>query len=147
DALAAWLTSSYNPFFAKAIANRMWSYFLGKGIIDPVDDIRPSNPPSNPALLDALTKDFLAHDFDLRYLMRIIVSSRAYQASIVTNEWNAGDRDNFSHAIPRRLSAEELMDAVSSAAGARPRFPDAPEDMAASQLVDPHIGREGFLDV
>jgi hypothetical protein len=147
DALGEWLTAKDNPFFAKAIANRMWSYFLGKGIIDPVDDIRASNPPSNPALLEALTKDFAAHDFDLRYLMRTLVSSRAYQASIVTNEWNANDRDNFSHAIPRRLSAEELMDAVSSAAGVRAHFPDVPEDTAASQLVDPHVGREGFLDV
>jgi len=147
DALAEWLTSKDNPFFAKAIANRMWSYFLGKGIIDPVDDIRASNPPSNPSLLEALTKDFVAHGFDLRDLMRTIVSSRAYQASIVTNQWNANDRDNFSHAIPRRLSAEELMDAVSSAAGATARFPEVPEDTAASQLVDPHIGREGFLDV
>src|SRR2546427_2780489 len=147
DALAEWLTSKDNPFFAKAIANRMWSYFLGKGIIDPVDDIRASNPPSNPSLLEALTKDFVAHGFDLRDLMRTIVSSRAYQASIVTNQWNANDRDNFSHAIPRRLSAEELMDAVSSAAGATARFPEGPEDTAASQLVDPHIGREGFLDV
>jgi uncharacterized protein DUF1549/uncharacterized protein DUF1553 len=147
DALAEWLTSRDNPYFAKAIANRMWSYFVGKGIIDPVDDIRASNPPSNPALLEALTKDFVAHDFDLRHLMRTIVSSRTYQVSIVTNEWNAGDRDNFSHAIPRRLSAEELMDGVSSAAGVKARFPEVPEDTAASQLVDPHIGREGFLDV
>jgi hypothetical protein len=147
DAFADWLTSKGNPFFAKAIANRMWSYFLGKGIIDPVDDIRASNPPSNPALLDALTKDFVDHDFDLRHLMRVIVSARAYQASIETNEWNANDRDNFSHAIPRRLAAEELMDAVASAAGARPRFPEVPENTGASQLVDPHIGREGFLDV
>jgi uncharacterized protein DUF1549/uncharacterized protein DUF1553 len=147
DALAEWLTSKDNPFFAKAMANRMWSYFMGKGIIEPVDDVRASNPPSNPALLDALTKDFVAHGFDLRDLMRTIVGSRTYQASIATNEWNAGDRANFSHAIPRRLSAEELMDAVSSAAGARPRFPDVPEDTAASQLVDPHVGKEGFLDV
>ena len=147
EALADWLTSKDNPFFAKAIVNRMWSYFVGKGIIDPVDDIRASNPPSNPALLDALTKDFVAHDFDLRHLMRTIVNSRTYQASIVTNEWNASDRDNFSHAIPRRLSAEQLMDAVASAAGVRPRFPEVPEDTAASQLVDPHIGKEGFLDV
>ncbi len=147
EALAEWLTSRDNPYFAKAIANRMWSYFVGKGIIDPVDDIRASNPPSNPALLEALTKDFVAHGFDLRYLMRTIVNSRTYQASIVTNEWNADDRDNFSHAIPRRLAAEELMDAVSSAAGVRLRFPDVPDDMAASQLVDPHIGKEGFLDV
>ena len=147
DALADWLTSKENPYFAKAIANRMWSYFVGKGIIDPVDDIRASNPPSNPALLEALTNDFVAHAFDLRYLMRTIVNSRTYQASIVTNEWNASDRDNFSHAIPRRLSAEELMDGVSSAAGVRARFPEVPENTAASQLVDPHIGREGFLDV
>jgi hypothetical protein len=147
DALADWLTSRDNPFFAKAIVNRMWSYFMGKGIIDPVDDIRASNPPSNPVLLDALEKDFVAHGFDLRELMRTIVSSRAYQASIATNEWNAADRDNFSHAFPRRLSAEELMDAVSSAAGTRPHFPEVPEDTTASQLVDPHVGREGFLDV
>src|SRR5437763_6791821 len=109
----------------------MWSYFFGKGIIDPVDDIRASNPPSNPALLDALTKDVVAHDFDLRHLMRTIVNSRAYQASISTNEWNAGDRDNSSHAFPRRSTAEELMDAVSNAAGVKARFPEVPDDTAA----------------
>ena len=147
DALAEWIVSRDNPFFAKAIANRVWSYFFGKGIIDPVDDIRASNPPSNPALLDALTKDVIDHNFDLQYLMRVIANSRAYQASIDVNEWNAGDRDNFSHAFPRRLGAEELMDAVSSAAGARPNFPETPEDTTAEQLVDPHIGQDGFLDV
>src|SRR5436190_5077708 len=145
DALAEWLTSKDNPFFAKAIANRMWSYFVGKGIIDPVDDIRASNPPSNPALLDALTKDFVAHDFDLRYLMRTIVSSRVYQGSIVTNEWNATDRDNFSHAVPRRLSAEELMDAVSSAAAPRANFPDVPRDTPLSHLVLLQSAKEVFL--
>ena len=89
---AEWLTAKDNPFFAKSIVNRVWSYFLGRGIIDPVDDIRASNPPANPALLDALTKDFLDHDFDLRQLMRTIVNSRAYQASIATNEWNENDK-------------------------------------------------------
>ncbi len=147
DALADWIVSRDNPFFAKAIANRVWSYFFGKGIIDPVDDIRASNPPSNPALLDALAKDVVDHKFDLQYLMRTIVNSRAFQTSIEVNEWNAADRDNFSHAFPRRLSAEELMDAVSAAAGVRPNFPEVPEDTSASQLVDPHIGKEGFLDV
>ena len=142
-----WITSRDNPFFAKAIANRVWSYFFGKGIIDPVDDIRASNPPSNPALLDALAKDLVDHNFDLQYLMRTIANSRAYQTSIEVNEWNAGDRDNFSHAFPRRLAAEQLMDAVSAAAGARPNFPDVPEDTTAAQLVDPHIGKDGFLDV
>jgi hypothetical protein len=147
DVLAQWLTSKANPFFAKAIANRIWSYFFGKGIIDPVDDIRASNPATNPALLEALTNDVLEHNFDLQELMRTIANSRAYQASFTTNEWNQNDRDNFSHAMPRRLSAEELMDAVSSAAGARPHFPEVPEDTMAEQLVDPHIGQEGFLDV
>lgn len=147
DAVAAWITSPSNPFFAKAIVNRVWSYFLGKGIIDPVDDIRASNPPSNPALLDALAKDFLEHNFDLQHLMRTIAGSRVYQASIVTNEWNEHDRDNFSHAVPRRLSAEQLMDAVAAAAGARPRFPEMPEDTSAEQLPDPHVGKDGFLDL
>lgn len=146
-ALADWLVSKDNPFFAKAIANRIWSYFFGKGIIDPVDDIRASNPPVNPALLDALTNDFTSHNFDLRHLMRTIVNSRAYQAAFTTNEWNALDGDNFSHAIPRRLSAEQLMDAVTQAAGARPNFPEVPEDTMAAQLPDPHVGKDGFLDL
>ena len=147
DVLAQWLTSKENPFFAKAIVNRIWSYFFGKGIIDPVDDIRASNPATNAALLDALTNDVVNHNFDLQQLMRTITNSRAYQSSFITNEWNQKDGDNFSHAMPRRLSAEELMDAVSSAAGARPHFPDVPENTMAEQLVDPHIGQEGFLDV
>jgi len=147
DALATWLASKQNPFFAKAIANRVWSYFFGKGIIDPVDDIRASNPPVNPALLDALTKDLTDHNFDLQHLMRTIVNSRAYQASIVPNEWNEKDADNFSHAAPRRMSAEALMDGVASAAGARPNFPEVPEDTNAAQLPDPHVGKDGFLDL
>jgi hypothetical protein len=144
---AEWLTAKANPFFAKSTVNRVWSYFFGRGIIDPVDDIRASNPPSNPALLDALAKDFIDHDFDLRQLMRTIANSRAYQASIVTNEWNENDADNFSRAMPRRLSAEELMDAVALATGVRPVFPEAPPDTAAEQINDPHIGKEGFLDL
>lgn len=147
EALADWLVSKDNPFFAKAIVNRVWSYFFGKGIIDPVDDIRASNPPVNAPLLDALTKDFVDSGFDLRRLMRTIANSRAYQASIATNEWNVTDGINFSHAIPRRMSAEQLMDAVASATGAQPGFPEVPADMNASQLADPHIGKEGFLDV
>lgn len=147
DALATWLASKQNPFFAKAIANRVFSYFFGKGIIDPVDDIRASNPPVNPALLDALTKDLTDHNFDIQYLMRTIVNSRAYQAAITPNEWNDKDTDNFSHAVPRRVGAEALMDAVASAAGARPNFPEVPEDTSATQLPDPHVGKDGFLDL
>jgi hypothetical protein len=147
QALADWLTSKDNPFFARSTANRVWSYFFGRGIIDPVDDIRASNPPSNPALLDALSKDFVDHGFDLRHLMRTIANSRTYQASITVNEWNSADADNFSHATPRRLTAEQLLDALTLATGVRPQMPEAPPDTRASQLVDPHIGKEGFLDL
>jgi hypothetical protein len=146
-AYADWLTAKDNPFFAKSTVNRVWSYFFGRGIIDPVDDIRASNPASNPALLDALTNDFVAHDFDLRNLIRTIANSRTYQASIATNEWNEKDGENFSHAAPRRLSAEELMDALAGATGVRPVFPEAPLDTRAEQLTDPHIGKDGFLDL
>lgn len=147
DAYADWLTSKENPFFAKSTANRVWSYFFGRGIIDPVDDIRASNPPVNPALLDALTRDFTDHNFDLRHLMRVITNSRVYQAGIETNEWNAVDGVNFSHQFPRRLSAEQLMDSVAAAAGSRPAFAEVPPDTLASQVADPHVGKEGFLDV
>jgi hypothetical protein len=147
EALADWLASKDNPFFARSTANRVWSYFFGRGIIEPVDDIRASNPPSNPALLDALTADFVDHGFDLRHLMRTIVNSRTYQAGIATNEWNAGDVDNFSRAIPRRLTAEQLMEALTQAAGVRPAFPEVPPDTHPAQLPDPHVGKEGFLDL
>jgi hypothetical protein len=147
EALVDWLTSKDNPFFARAIANRLWSYFVGRGIIEPVDDIRASNPAVNEPLLTALTKELTDHDFDLRQLMKTIVNSRAYQAGIVSNEWNEGDKVNFSHAVPRRLSAEELMDAVSLAAGSRPNFPEVPPDYKAVEFPDPHVGKDGFLDV
>src|SRR6266851_3110056 len=147
EALVEWLTSKDNPFFARAIANRFWSYFLGRGIIEPVDDIRASNPPVNEALLEALTKDLTDHDFDLKHLMRTIVNSRTYQASIQTNVWNADDKVNFSHAMPRRLSAEELMDGIALAAGSRQKFAEVPPDTKAEEFPDPHVGRDGFLDV
>jgi len=147
EALVEWLTSKENPFFARAIANRIWSYFSGRGIIEPVDDIRASNPPANEALLEALTKDLTDHDFDLRYLMKTIVNSRAYQAGIQANVWNADDKVNFSHAVPRRLSAEELMDAISLAAGSKLKFAGVPADTKAEEFPDPHVGKDGFLDV
>jgi hypothetical protein len=147
EAFANWITSKDNPFFAKSMANRVWSYFLGKGIIDPVDDIRASNPPANEALLNALTKDFKDHDFDLRHLIRTIVNSRVYQASIATNEWNRTDNTNFSHAIPRRLNAEQLMDALAQATGVRAKFPEVPADTTAEEFPDPHVGKDGFLDL
>ena len=146
-ALAEWLTSKDNAFFARAIANRMWSYFFGRGIIEPVDDIRASNPPVNAALLDALAKDLTEHDFDLQHLIRTIVESRTYQASFQTNEWSQADYINFSHHWPRRLTAEQLADAIAMATGSSFDFPTVPKDFRASQLPDPHVGRGGFLDL
>jgi hypothetical protein len=98
-------------------------------------------------LLDALTADFIEHGFDLRHLMRTIANSRTYQAGIGTNEWNEKDTDNFSHAVPRRLTAEQLLDALTVATGVRPVLPEVPPDTKAEQVVDPHVGKEGFLDL
>jgi hypothetical protein len=145
--LAEWLTSKDNPYFAKAIANRIWSYFMGRGIIEPVDDIRSSNPPVNPELLKALTNDVIRHNFNLRYLMKTIVKSRTYQLATRTNEWNAEDETNFSHALPRRLTAEELMDAISIATGSRMVFREVPKGFLAEELPDSKVGMGGFLDL
>jgi len=145
--LVDWLTSEENPFFAMAVSNRVFSYFLGRGIIDPVDDIRASNPPVNPELLAALTDDFTRNGFDLRSLMRTIVNSRVYQASFETNVWNESDSINFSHFMPRRLGAEQLADAVAMAAGADFEIADVPDDFTAVQSPDPHSGLDGFLDL
>ncbi len=146
-ALAEWLTSDNNPFFARAIVNRMWSYFFGRGIIEPVDDIRASNPPVNEALLQALANDFVEHGYDLRHVIRAIVHSRAYQTGIETNKWNENDATNFSHFMPRRLPAETLFDAISIATGSTPEFPEVPSGFTAQQLPDPHVGKGGFLDM
>jgi hypothetical protein len=136
EPMVDWLTSADNPLFAKSVSNRVWSYFFGIGIIDPVDDIRASNPPSNPALLDALTKDFVDHKFHLRHLMRTIATSRTYQLAVASNGWNADDKVNFSHAAPRRLSAEQLVDAVAVATGYRPQIKGMPAGTRAVEAPD-----------
>ena len=145
EALAEWLTSAENPMFAKAGVNRIWSYFMGRGIIDPVDDIRSSNPPSNPELLDALTKDFVDNGFDIKHIMKTITRSRTYQQSIKTNEWNKEDTINFSHAIARRLTAEQLLDAIGVATGSQPKFEGVPKNLRAVQLPDSKVKDDGFL--
>jgi hypothetical protein len=142
-----WLTSKANPLFAKSMANRVWSYFFGRGIIEPVDDIRASNPPSNPELLDALTKDFVESGFDVRHLMRTLCASRTYQLSIRKHKWNEDDTVNFSHATPRRLSAEQLMDAVAVATGTRPKFTGMPTGMMAVDVPDAQVAGDDFLEL
>lgn len=145
--LAEWLVSPKNPFFAKSMANRIWSYYMGRGIIDPVDDIRGSNPPSNAPLLDTLTEDFVKSGFDLRHLMKVIVSSRAYQASLTPNKWNEDDHVNFSHQVARRLSAEQLLDAISQATGSPQKYDGVPLGTRAQQLADTKVAVGGFLDL
>ena len=142
-----WLVAPENPFFAKSMANRIWSYFLGRGIIDPVDDIRASNPPSNPELLDALTAQFVKDDFDLRKLMKTICQSRTYQLSIVKNKWNEDDTINFSHAHPRRLSAEQMVDALALATGTKAKLAGVPSGMRAAQIPDGMVAGNDFLQL
>lgn len=144
--LARWLTSKDNPYFAKSLVNRYWSYLMGRGIIDPVDDIRLSNPPTNPELLAALTADFIAHQFDRKHLLRTIAQSHTYQRSFQTNEWNRDDDVNYSHALPRRLQAEQLYDAIMVATAAPSGVPGAPPGFRAAQLPDAAI-QVPFLDM
>ena len=147
ESFAAWLTAPDNPYFAKSTVNRFWSYFFGRGIIDPVDDIRAGNPPSNPALLEALTARFVADGHDVRKLMRHIVTSRTYQLSIVPNRWNEDDLVNFSHALPRRLSAEQMLDSIAVATGRPLQFANLPEGMRAAQLPDGLVPGNDFLSL
>jgi hypothetical protein len=144
--LAAWLTAPGNPLFARSMANRTWSYFFHRGIIDPVDDIRSSNPPSNPALLDALTEEFLKHNFDLQHLARTICKSRVYQHSYKAGKWNEDDTLNFARAIPRRLTAEQIMDSLMQATGSPTAFPKLPKGLRASQLPDANFSSGGFME-
>ncbi len=142
---ADWLTSDNNPYFALVIVNREWSYFFGRGIIDPVDDVRGSNPASNPELLEALRTDFIKNGYDLRKLMKTIVTSRTYQLSIAKNKWNEDDTINFSHAAPRRLTAEQLMDAVKYVTGAHVQYSGIPKGMRAVDVPDGMVEGNDFL--
>ncbi|MSU62366.1 MAG: DUF1553 domain-containing protein [Pedosphaera sp.] len=121
-ALADWLTDPRNPFFARAAVNRIWANYFGRGLVEPVDDFRISNPCVNSALLDALAKEFTDHGYDLKHLIRTIVESRLYQLSSTPNESNLADTRNFSRSYRRRLPAEVLLDAVSEATGVEDTF-------------------------
>ena len=146
EVYAKWLTTAENPFFGRSMTNRVWSYFFHRGIIEPVDDLRTTNPPINPELLDALTKGFVSHKFDVRHLMRTIVLSDTYQRSSIANETNGHDDMNFSRAIPRRLSAESLLDSLVQATSVPEVFRGAPAGFSAKQLPDANIQSE-FLNL
>ncbi len=134
--LAAWLTSPDNPYFARSYVNRLWGYLFGTGIIDPIDDIRAGNPPTNPALLDHLTKVFVAGGFDMRKVLAEICTSRTYGLAITSTKWNEDDKINYSHALPRRLPAETLFDTLHAAIGSPTKFPGYPVGTRAAALPD-----------
>jgi WD40 repeat protein len=144
--LAAWMTSKDNPYFARSFVNRLWGYLFGVGIIEPIDDIRAGNPPTNPQLLDHLTSEFVKSGFDVRHVMRLMATSRTYQLSVATNEWNKDDRTNYSHAYARRLPAEVLFDAIHAVTGAASRIPGVPAGTRAAALPDSGVELpSGFL--
>jgi hypothetical protein len=145
---AKWITSPANPYFARSYANRLWGYLLGVGIIEPLDDIRAGNPPTNPELLDRLTEEFIKSGFDVQKLVKTICKSRTYQLSVASNKWNKDDEINYSHALARRLPAEVLFDSIHKATGSLSKLPGLPQGSRAAQLVDSNVELPGgFLDL
>lgn len=143
--LADWMTKPDNPLFARAVANRTWGAFFGRGIVDPVDDFRASNPPTNEPLLDWLAKDFVAHHYDLKHLMRTIMSSHIYQLSSLPNDTNIADLKNYSRSYRRRLPAEVLLDAVNDVTETSEDFTSTPQGSRATQTWNHKLTSE-FMD-
>jgi hypothetical protein len=139
EALAAWMTSADNPFVPKSVVNRIWYHLMGRGIVDPVDDFRDSNPSANDELLDALAKDFVAKGFDAKQLIRTIMNSRTYQLSAMTNDFNKDDNKYFSHAVTKLHSAETLFDALCFVTDVPEKFPGFALGTRAVQLPDGEI--------
>lgn len=136
-AVADWIADPKNPFFARAQANRVWAHLLGKGVVDPIDDFKTANPPTNPELLDHLTAEFRDGGFRLKPLVRHILNSRTYQLSATPNRTNATDETHFSRAIVQPLEAEQLLDAVTTALGTTVKFPGYPDGMRAGEMPAP----------
>jgi hypothetical protein len=138
-ALADWMTSPENEYFSGAMVNRLWKHFMGVGLVDPVDDLRSSNPPTNGALWKTLSREFVASGFNLRHVMKLILNSRAYQLSSGTLPENESDRRFYSHYYAKRMSAEVLLDAISQVTGVPDSFPGYPVGIRATQLPDPGV--------
>ncbi|HSJ02805.1 MAG TPA: DUF1549 and DUF1553 domain-containing protein, partial [Verrucomicrobium sp.] len=146
--LADWMGAKDNPFFATALVNRYWKHFFKRGLIEPEDDIRDSNPATNPALLSDLAKHFVESGFDLKEVVRVITRSQTYQLSAMPNDHNAVDRQNFSHFYPKRMQAEVLLDAINQVTGAQSDFADLPPGTRAISLPDNSYNRASpFLKV
>ncbi len=146
--LADWMAETSNPFFAKALVNRYWKHFFKRGLVEPEDDIRDTNPATNPALLEALAKHFIECGFDLKSVVRVITQSHTYQLSAMPNVHNAVDGQNFSHYYPKRLQAEVLLDSIDLLTGATTSFADLPPGTRAISLPDNSYNRAApFLKV
>jgi hypothetical protein len=136
EVVASWLASPENPYFARNLANLVWAHFFGKGIVDPVDDVRVSNPPSNPELLDKLAAQFIAYGYDFKKLVRDICVSRTYQLSPVANDSNGNDDRNFAKAAVRRIRAEVLLDALSTVTNSSEKIRGLPQGSRAVEIAD-----------
>jgi len=134
--MAQWLTAAENPFFAASVSNRIWAHFYGLGIVEPVDDVRVSNPPSNPELLETLAKKLVEYHYDFKKLVRDICLSQTYQRVTQTNPSNEADQRNFAHARVRRIPAEVLLDCVSQVTETKDKFPGLPLGARAVQIAD-----------
>ena len=145
-----WMVDPKNPFFAKAVANRYWAHFFGRGIVDPLDDMRATNPPSNPELLDELAKNLIDNKYSLKALIKTIVKSRTYQLSSVPNDFNKSDKQSYARYYPKRLQAEVVFDAVCNVTESPSDFPGLPKDKNAPkraiELPDESFASY-FLDV
>ena len=137
--LAEWLTSPQNPYFTRALVNRVWKNFMGRGLVEAVDDLRATNPLSNEELMQALCDEVVRHSFDVRHLMRTIMNSAAYQRSAQASEFNQQDEKYYSRYVIKRLKAEAMLDAISQVTGVPTDFPGYPAGMRAMQLPDARI--------
>jgi len=137
--LGRWITDPQNKNFSGAMVNRLWKHFMGVGLVEPVDDLRASNPPTNPELWAALNREFVSHGYDVKHLMRLILNSRAYQLSSDTLPGNQMDRRFFSHYYARRLPAEVMPDAGSAATDVPDEFKGYPVGTRAVQLPEPGV--------
>ncbi len=144
--LADWMTDPENPFFARSLANRYWKHFMGRGIVEPEDDMRVTNPPSNPELLDAMAQSFVESGYDIKSLVRMICRSRVYSSAADANEDNLGDRRSYSRFYPKRLQAEVLLDAVNQVTLSTTPFAGMPAGTRAIELPDTGFSSY-FLDV
>jgi hypothetical protein len=145
QALADWMSRKDNPFFAKALVNRYWKHFFNRGLVDPEDDMRETNPPTNPELLEALAQNFLENHFDLKNLVRTICRSQVYQLSSLPNKFNTVDKQYFSRYYPKRLTAEVLLDAVDVATGTDSGFEGLPAGTRAVQLPDNSFNANSYF--